>query len=295
MVLSALVLMTGCAVKPPKAGVVVLNKDPVYITENSSNALLSLHASKASGVRDLTIEEYSKYKKDREHLESNVGSREGLNRTAYEAGGIGIGLAAGLSLGAVLSYGALTALVSDDSPDNYVFAWDFDGRLKVYSASGNVDQSLVHAAIISAVEKSIDVYSSVFPNGQDLVVEESKDGFEKHKISLFNKRTAYDKSHKKIKHEINTIYLKVFYSSLGKREVRVSAQSHCSGLSQNCELTVFFGEVGKAHTLTTSVVRFIAYNLPADYFIYLPPDKSLYRLPMIIRGGTGEIEYLVEK
>src|SRR5690554_5069637 len=156
--------MAGCAVKPPKAHHYISNNEQIVVKENSSSALVSLYESSAVGVRDLTQAEFSKNKKDVERLAVVSGSRGGLNRVAYEAGGIGLGLAAGLSLNTVLGYGAVTSIFSDDRPDNYLFAWDFDSGIKLFSSSG-VSVEELESAINKGMEDSLVLFEELLPVG----------------------------------------------------------------------------------------------------------------------------------
>src|SRR5690554_146548 len=112
----------GCAFEQPNVDITVLNDSDIHITNNSSEALKKLDSYRAKGVRDLTLSEFKKTKKDRVLFEKEVAYSDSFNRAAYEAGGVGLGLAAGLSTGSVLGYAALTSIFTDKRPDNYDFA-----------------------------------------------------------------------------------------------------------------------------------------------------------------------------
>src|SRR5690554_5529508 len=120
LALIALVLaLIGCTTTPPKVHTPVTNMDDIVLTEHSSEPLKLLASMQAVGVRDLTPKEFKRTARDRNKFTENVGAQDGFNRLAYEAGGVGLSLAAGLSVGSVLGFGALTSFTSDDTPSNY--------------------------------------------------------------------------------------------------------------------------------------------------------------------------------
>lgn len=288
VVLSALALVTGCAVKPPKAHHYISNNEPIIVKENSSSALVSLYESNAVGVRDLTQAEFSKNEKDVERLATVSAQRDGFNRAAYEAGGIGLGLAAGLSLNTVLGYGAVTSIFSDDRPDNYVFAWDFDSGIKLFSPSG-VDVESLEASIKKSMDDALILFEELLPIGGEFKTITNPKGT---MTKAFGRK------------DISMIELEyfthVFHSNEkipgGSPALAMISSHRCTNGDAQCSVSVELrGRKSEKLPMAITVAQLIATNLKEDQFVYFPPDKSLYRLPMIIRGGTGEIEYLVEK
>src|SRR5690554_3398799 len=280
--------MAGCAVKPPKAHHYISNNEQIVVKENSSSALVSLYESSAVGVRDLTQAEFHKNEKDVERLAVVSGSRDGLNRATYEAGGIGLGLAAGLSLNSVLGYGAVTSIFSDDRPDNYDFAWDFDSGIKLFSPSGvNVED--LEFAIKKGTEDSLFLFEELFPLGGE------------HKTVIKPKGTmakAYGRKDVSMVELNYFMFLILLNEKLkdGSPAMLISSSHRCSIDDKQCQVSMEIrGRSFERLPMAITVAQLISTNLKEDQFIYFPPDKSLYRLPMIIRGGTGEIEYLVEK
>lgn len=292
-ILLALLSMVGCASAPPKIGVVVLNDDDIRITDKSSEALKVLNSYGAKGVRDLTALEFKKTKKDIELFEKEVAYTESFNRAIYEAGGVGLGLAAGLSASSVLGYGALTTIFADNRPDNYDFAWDFEGKVKVYSDDGVVDFDEISSAYVAAHNSSIKLLAEYLGKGSEVLdVKIAQDGFEK-ELGAFNLRRVYNNKRKAVRVEIDTVYLKTFYSADNQKGF--GGRSYCGGGVNGCEITTDFFGFSNMHAMTTPIFRLIAIELGEKYTLYMPPNKSIYRVPLIIRGGTGEIEYLVEK
>ncbi|MFY9178613.1 MAG: hypothetical protein WAO12_02400 [Venatoribacter sp.] len=290
ILITALLSLVGCAATPPKASVIVNNDSDIVISTNSSEALKELNALGFKGVRDLTSSEFKRNKKDADLFEKYTGSKDGFNRLAYEAGGVGLGLAAGLSMGTVLGYGALTALTADDRPDNYHFAWDFDGRIMVVSKKGKVDDNKLNDAIFNVLEQLPSIYPSIFTkDARDM------DGRNANGLSERIKRSEYNNK-RKIKVVVEPV--PYFFGVRYAKTHAVFARSYCSPSVDKCEVLMNFADVRKVGSQLAQsnlLLRLVATELDEDHFVYLPPGKSMYRLPMIIRGGTGEIEYLVEK
>src|SRR5690554_2243428 len=299
ILITALLSLVGCAATPPKASVIVNNDSDIIISNNSSEALKELNSLGFKGVRDLTSSEFNRNKKDADLFEKSTGSKEGFNRLAYEAGGVGLGLAAGLSMGTVLGYGALTALTADDRPENYSFAWDFDGRIMVASKSGQVDSEKLHSAIISVMESLYEIYPDMFSEETDLTIQQSADGLEQQ-----YKREVYNKKNKiKLEQEPVAFQRVSKRGTLNGKVVKpytATTQSFCSDNLKECEIVVNVynfskGQSGMRLPQSNLILRLISAKLNEEHLLYLPLNKALYRLPMIVRGGTGEIEYLVEK
>ena len=78
-------------------------------------------------------------------------------------------------------------------------------------------------------------------------------------------------------------------------EFLIAGSHKCVSGDKECIVYFIFNKGYELLPMHTVVARLVALELNEGSFIYLPPNKAIYRLPMIIRGGTGEIEYLVEK
>ena len=163
---------------PPKTHTPVTQNARIILNDYSSEPLKLMDSVGATGVRDLTVKEFKRTAKDREKFEKNIGSNEGFNRAAYEAGGIGLGLSGGIGLGSVLGFAALTSLTADDSPDNYVFAWDFDGKARVYNQQGLVDYELLNTAIKKGLEDFTEIYPEIFQQVREYRFTEKPEGDE---------------------------------------------------------------------------------------------------------------------
>lgn len=279
-----LVLVAGCAAKPPKADSLFVDYD-VVLKENSSEGLRLLELAKVKGVRDLTKEEFDKNKDDIEKMDAIVKPRGDINRLAYEAGGVGLGLAAGLSTGAVLGYGALTSLLADDRPDNYFFAWDFNSEIKIVNLNG-VKHSDLLASAHNVANKADDLFGDFFKGDYDgdYIVKENIKGPNQY---LERRGRKY-----------RTYHFEIYYYAepITRADKRtLSIMSFCDDGNVACIMAFSVAHKGKKTVLTTKLAQAFAKDLPDDYSLYLSPHKPFYRLPMIIRGGTGEIEYLVEK
>lgn len=270
----ALLFLVGCSSNPPKIGIIINKDTPIELSEKSSEAMKILNDFGEVGVRDLTREEFEQHQADIEKFNALIGEQQKFNRLAYEAGGIGLGLAAGLSGGLVLGYAAVTTIFSNDLPDNYDFAWDFNTTPKVYSRSG-VDNSVLLGASKQAVaELALELEFSDKLDGLsfDIQTNESK---ERGKLSPSLSATAFKKAN--------------------EHKNKVTALGFCFDTEKKCHYDAGVIVSGKSTVLGAILVSKIAANLPDDYYFYLPPNKSLNRLPMLIHGGTGEIEYLAEK
>lgn len=294
--LSALV---GCTTTPPKVHTPVTSQYEIELTETSSEPLKLLASMQAVGVRDLTPKEFKRTLRDREKFEKNVGGQEGFNRAAYEAGGVGLGLAAGLSVGSVLGFAALTSFAADDTPDNYVFAWDFDGKARVYSKQGKVDNEVLIKAFETGLADFVASYPDLFQLVTEPTVISNLDGSLPKVDSRGRvfKTYVYNEKRKRRSVEADTIYYRIGNSARRpkSRTIYSGINSYCSGDTNGCEIKAIVNDINKPMPIVTNLYRLIAANLPDDYVIYLPPDQGVYRIPMVAYGGSGAIEFLVDK
>lgn len=301
VIMLSVLFLAGCASTPPKAAIMVMNDSATEISDSSSSALLDLKEAGVNGVRDLTKVEFNEWKKDIDNFESFSGSRTGFNRLAYEAGGVGIGMAAGIGMGTLLGYGAITSMTADDRPDNYMFSWDFDGRVLVLRKGASVENNHVNAAILRVIEKAPNDFPKEFPVGS-ITRNLLADSAAPRKLAT----ESYNAKKKKVRRVYPSLALDYLLNTptnltpghLFKLEMSSFCEPESS--SEFCEIRVSFLDTMRPYgqmsiPQTNTIFRLIASELDEDYFIYLPPNKAIYRLPMIIRGGTGEIEYLVEK
>lgn len=266
--------LAACAY-PPKVGKKIIVDTVPVITSSSSEALKDVAALGAVGMRDITAKEYRSVKADVARMDKLVAARTGGVGAGYHVGTGALAVAGGMSLDSVLGIGLISALFEDKRPDNYMFAKDFHYLPSIYSVS-RIDIDVLREAHKQSFDALAPVMIDFF--SLDIQPPQAKEGAhtsvygDYYSYSYFN-RTA-----------------KGVYTYFGFSD-------YCKEGDQKCRIGYT-----SAHSTTLSPTSFetlmaleVASRLPEGYFIYMPPNRSFYRLPMIISGGTAEVRYLVVK
>ena len=258
-------LIAGCA-SAPKVGQKSKASYPIVVGEKSSKALRDLHSVGVVGVRDLNAKELRRYQNDQEKFGAASRSRTGINAGAYSATTSAAAVAGGMALGSVTGVGLLSAMLADERPDNYRFALDFSDRYYIASLSG-VDVNLLNSAIRSAVQDVTNFFAqsySLSSTARDFTRDLS---FSMHWLEPNRDR----------------------YS------IGLEVEPTCASGSINCVFRSFshLRKGGVRSPIEAALLVDFMSKLPESYFLYIPPNRSIYQLPAVIYGG-GRVEYLVE-
>lgn len=260
-------LLAACSSSPPKVGMQFTPEYAVVVSDKSSDALKDVAAIGAIGIRDLTQKEFSSVEADVKRMSKVINPRGGTG-LGYEVGTGALAYMGGVSLSSVVGLGLASSLFSDGRPDNYKFAADYYSRPFVYAKNGVDVDVLRKAQEIAYKTLSKEIY-----NHYGIKTEPPEP-------------TVYasDKSY--------GLYLSVKTKNGG---LNVQLSDMCKNGDSSCIVDHGIMLSNKRSHLETIMAFEVAVNLPEGYFIYLPPNRSYSRLPMIVSGGSAEVRYLVEK
>ncbi|WP_162299739.1 glycine zipper family protein [Marinospirillum perlucidum] len=270
------ILLTGCASKE------------IVITENSSDELRLLKEQGFYMARDLTRDEFEDYAEDREAMEQGL-TREmqTASRGAGAVTGAIVGAVTGMGIGQFALFGAAGA----DGENEYSFDDDYGFGHWLFNRSGEVDINEVNYALQQSITPLIEPLVESHNYSVSNLEEDSIDG--DGYLSLRFLQQWSSEGNKKINYYF---YLKKVFDQESRSQAHDNDAFY---LDNNILISVdlSLGEWMSSRSITLNnidVFKELMKNLDEDYFLYLSPAYSKFILPMIIYGGDGHHEYLVE-
>lgn len=264
LVLPLVALLAACSSSPPKVGSDVIVENKPVLSNSSSEALKDIASLGALGVRDLTVKEFQSVRSDADRFGKIASTRKGVG-AGYHVGTGALALLGGMSLGDVLGVGLASAMFTDSRPDNYDFAKDFSSTSRAFSLGG-VDRDVLLNAKKSSIEAMMPEILKALSLNSSYEIEHfsnASSGLEGYRAKAGNLVVAY--------------FL------------------NCTDAPKSCRSSVAMYRAGNGAVLENALILDMASRLPESYLLYMAPNRSVYRLPMIVSGGSAEVRYLVEK
>ncbi|MDR9467989.1 hypothetical protein [Marinospirillum sp.] len=268
----AIMLLSGCASKG------------IEITDNSSDELRLLKEEGFTKARDLTRDEFEEYAEDRQAMEQGLTrSFEESNRTAGGMTGAAVGAITGMGIGQFALFGAAGA---DGEDKRYSFYKDYGVSNFLIKSEGQLKFEKIRSVIDEVVKKYGESFKSKHSLNEDELVTDDYTSTGKYTTYEYINSYSGDEVERVIVGYTMTGYDNDNDNKFGKNKISL-------------DLHHYIGEYAKSrdvHYLQTfNIYKNILKELDGSFKLYLQPNKTSYRLPMIIYGGDGSHSYLVEK